>query len=245
MLHAEYLVAMRVNFIVCVSLAAIGFTSCRADDDDKSAPIKIAIKGRVVTGEPIEPVSKAIVSGVFRSVSKHDHQIWHMQTIPRPAAMLANADPRGRFSIEHELPRNLKNYSGRIILYAKKPDGSSTGMIEIEDSAKDVTIALLPAGGVRGRVFFDQTAAPVPDRLVIIGFQLSDADGKVSAKYGGHFGELATTSKDGKFECRGLVAGMRYFISVNTAPGEYWEAADSFVARPGETIDFGEIRVKR
>jgi RNA polymerase sigma factor (sigma-70 family) len=180
------------------------------------------LKGLVVMGNPPKPVSKAKISGVHRSVGGRDID--------------ATTDAQGRF----EAIRSQH----RLVLHAKSADGKLAGIVEIGPQDATVAIPLAEVAALRGRLVDGETGDPLPGREIVYGTHVPNSEDDKSP-FRTAFGGKVKTDDHGRFELTGISVGRKYQVSVTMGEGNQisWRPLHTLVAKPGELIELGDVKV--
>ena len=124
-------------------------------------------------------------------------------------------------------------------LFFHHPERNLAGYFKLEQSpATDLTIKLLPATAIRGRLI-DQQGQP------LAGIQISAAG--VPYKDPQDPAAIITTGTDGRFEIRGLVAGHKYKMNARGRGIRFGDLVGSgelvvdAAAAPDQTKDLGDV----
>lgn len=176
------------------------------------------LTGLVVSGDPPQPVPQARVTGIYR------HQIARRD-------LSITADAEGRFDVERELHRT--------VMYARSPDGSMAGVVEIGPDDEQVTIPISPMASATGTLIDAVTGEPLPGREIVYDVHVHRGDD--NAPWRPSFGGKTTTAADGSFHLEGLVVGQPYHFSVTNEDGRSWRQIHEYRPEIAAEVEFGEL----
>jgi hypothetical protein len=159
-------------------------------DFEASRPEKGRIIGQVVDAHSHQPVPRATILGIYRSLQAGED----LQLV---------ADDRGKFVAERQLLR--------VVLYARSPDGKLAGIVELGPDDRGEIIRVEPTGNAVGQIINRKTQAPLAKIPVTYSVRVErEGDNGWRPSFGGE----TTTDEKGNFEIKSLVAGAEYDIDV-------------------------------
>jgi hypothetical protein len=170
-----------------------------------------ALSGQVIHGKDGSPAAGATLRG---------ESVWSNPGAGGHAGFRAVADQQGAFRTER--------WRDRLVLYATSKDGSHAALREISEDDEVVTVRLLAAATLVGKVV-DAEGRPLPRRQVtcrpnpgwIEGtFRLSLSD---------------VTDEEGRFAIPGVAHGMEWTVRAVTGPSDLQADARVDVVGPVET----------
>ncbi len=184
-------------------------------------PEKGPFAGRVVTGDPPQPVDGAIIDGKYRTHRYGGHDL------------RLKADEQGRFAGERALHTT--------VLRAISHDGKLAGIIEIGPDDEEATIPIAPVAAASARLVDAVTGDALPNSKVWWGRRVHKGDD--DAHWETAWGGTVVTDSQGRFELHGMVVGQEYWLSVPRDDQTYG-SLPSFTPSAAETTELGDLRLK-
>ncbi len=185
-------------------------------DFETSRPEKGRIIGQVVDAHSHQPVPRATILGIYRSLQAAED----LQLV---------ADDRGKFVAERQLLR--------VVLYARSPDGKLAGIAELGPEDRGEIIRVEPTGNAVGQIINRKTQAPLAKIPVSYSVRVErEGDNGWRPSFGGE----TTTDGKGNFEIKSLVAGTEYDIKVPS--GQYTvQRVGTVVVDSAKTKQLGQL----
>jgi len=126
-----------------------------------------------------------------------------------------------------------------------RPDESAGGLLLVKgDESDPIRLTLQSTGSVIGRLV-DEEGRPRPSVPLRVTEDLKTTRFESSSKFG-------KTDAEGRFQIKGFVPGISYQVSIEwknpatfTERTEGYLHAPSWTVKPGETQDWGDVRVKK
>jgi hypothetical protein len=173
------------------------------------------ILGQVVDARSRQPLPRATILGIYRSVTGEDLQLV--------------ADDHGKFVSQRKLLR--------VVLCARSPDGKLAGIVELGSDDRGEIIRVEPTGNAVGQIINHKTRAPLAKVPVTYSVRVErEGDNGWRQSFGGE----TTTDEKGNFEIKSLVAGIEYDIDVPS--GKYTvQRVSTVVVDAGKTKQVGQL----
>jgi hypothetical protein len=173
------------------------------------------ILGQVVDARSRQPLPRATILGIYRSVTGEDLQLV--------------ADDHGKFVSQRKLLR--------VVLCARSPDGKLAGIVELGSDDRGEIIRVEPTGNAVGQIINHKTRAPLANVPVTYSVRV-EREGDNGWRPS--FGSETTTDEKGNFEIKSLVAGIEYDIDVPS--GKYTvQRVGTVVVDAGKTKQVGQL----
>lgn len=180
------------------------------------------LKGLVVSGSPPRPVAQARITSVYKA-----------RASGYPFA--TRCDAQGRFDVER-----LRH---PVVLLARSADGKRAGIAEIGSDDDEVKIAIAPIAAARGCLVDGETAEPLAGRKIQCGIRVPLTQAK-NPPFVNAFGDTAITDAGGRFVLKGLVAGLKYELTVHDTKDGSRYATATFIPKAGETVRLDDVRLR-
>ena len=178
------------------------------------------LAGRVVTGDPPQPVAGIVVEGKYRAASAGRD-------------LRLRTDEQGRFSGERRLHAT--------VFRAVSNDGKLAGIVEIGPDDKFVTIPIGPLASAAARLIDAPTGKPLAAKTVTWCRRVRRGDDK--AAWSSAWGGSVTTDESGQFEITGLVVGQQYWLSVPRGNGSS-AILSSVTPDAADQIELGDLELR-
>jgi len=183
---------------------------------ESSRPEKGRIIGQVLDAQSRQPVPRATILGIYRSLQADED----LQLV---------ADDRGKVVAERQLLR--------VVLYARSPDGKLAGIVELGPDDRGEIIRVEPTGNAVGQIINRQTHAPLGKIPVTYSVRVErEGDSGWRPSFGGE----TMTDEKGNFEIKSLVARTEYDIKVPS--GKYTvQRVGTVVVDSAKTKQLGQL----
>jgi hypothetical protein len=154
-----------------------------------------------------------------------------------------NSDDSSTLPADVYLARNFLATQPRRLI-AWHPERNLAGQLFIrEQPSGELTLTLQPAGTIRGRVVDDE-GRPRPVRFIR---SLTNIPNQLEYGLLPGTGEFPTTNRDGEFEFRWLIPGVKYRVTAtHPIAGQFLGMLfDGVTVAAGETRELGDVQLGR
>lgn len=184
-------------------------------------PEKGPFRGKVVTGDPPQPVADATIEFTARSTFG-DH-------------VKATTDENGGFHVVRKL--------FPAVLYARNNDRSLASLTEFGPDDTEGTVQIFPTATYTARIV-DQQDQPLPKGRIIqygVKVHMGDKSAPWMTSYGGN----AVVEDDGRVTFKNMVVGAPYDVNLEGLDKRSWHGITEFTPESAEPKDLGNLSLKK
>lgn len=188
---------------------------------------KGTLTGKVVTGDPPQPVPDVRVVGIYALNNRAQKRV-------------ARTDNAGTFQFNRDLRRT--------VLFAQSKDRQRAGIVEVGPDDTTVTIPLRPLGTVSGQLVDEKTKQPLTEVEINYDARVrlveSEDAWEVSISR-----QSTITDQAGRFKIEDLVPGQKYRLTISRPPSQPGKAGSAIIVetvrvKNVQPVDLGVLEVE-